>query len=92
MKPLAAIQAGTMNGAELLGQPDQIGQIKVGCLADIIAVPGNPLADISPLTKVAFVIRGGPVIQEYARLPVCSVGFVRILGVCCRWTCVSNPC
>ena len=46
MRPLAAIEAGTMNGAELLGWSDQIGRIKASYLADIIAVPGNPLADI----------------------------------------------
>ena len=61
MTPLGAIQAGTINGAELLGWPEQIGQLKAGFLADIVAVPGNPLADISALTKVAFVMKGGVV-------------------------------
>jgi len=59
MTPLAAIQAGTINAAELLGWPDQIGQLKAGFLADIVAVPGNPLTNISALTKVAFVMKGG---------------------------------
>jgi len=64
MTPLEAIQADTLNGAELLGWPDQIGQLKAGFLADIVAVPGNPLADISALTKVAFVMKGGVVYRQ----------------------------
>jgi len=64
MTPLAAIQAGTINGAEVLGWPDQIGQLKAGFLADIVAVPGNPLTDISALTKVAFVMKGGVVYRR----------------------------
>ena len=42
MTPLGAVQAGTINGAELLGWGDQIGQLKAGFLADVVAVPGNP--------------------------------------------------
>jgi imidazolonepropionase-like amidohydrolase len=64
MTPLAAIQAGTMNAAELLGWPDQVGQLKAGFLADIVAVPGNPLTNISALTKVAFVMKGGVVYRR----------------------------
>src|SRR5580698_2482474 len=64
MTPLAALQADLLNGAELLGWPDQIGQLKAGFLADIVAVPGNPLADISALTKVAFVMKGGVVYRQ----------------------------
>jgi len=66
MTPLAAIQAGTINGAELLGWPEQIGQLKSGFLADIVAVPGNPLTNISALTKVAFVMKGGVVYRRPA--------------------------
>ena len=61
MKPLEAIQAGTIHGAELLGWADQIGQLKAGFLADIVAVPGNPLNDIGALTRVEFVMKGGRV-------------------------------
>jgi imidazolonepropionase-like amidohydrolase len=59
MSPLAAIQAGTLHGAKLLGWQDQIGALKASYLADVIAVPGNPLEDISVLEKVAFVMKGG---------------------------------
>ena len=55
MSPLAAIQAGTVNGAKLLGWQDKIGGLKPGYAADIVAVPGNPLDDITALQKVSFV-------------------------------------
>jgi imidazolonepropionase-like amidohydrolase len=61
MTPLAAIQAGTVNGAKLLGWEGQIGVLKAGCLADIVAVPGNPLQDIAALQKVSFVMKGGAI-------------------------------
>jgi len=64
MTPLAAIQAGTLNGAKLLGWQGQIGALKTGYLADIIAVPGNPLADIGVLQKVSFVMKGGVVYRK----------------------------
>lgn len=64
MTPLGAIQAGTINGAELLGWADQVGQLKAGFMADVVAVPGNPLADISTLTKVAFVMKGGVIYRR----------------------------
>jgi imidazolonepropionase-like amidohydrolase len=59
--PLAAIQAGTVNGAKLLGWEGQIGVLKAGCLADIVAVSGNPLEDIAALQKVSFVMKGGAI-------------------------------
>jgi imidazolonepropionase-like amidohydrolase len=59
MSRLAAIQAGTLNGAKLLGWPDKIGALKPGYQADIVAVPGNPLEDISVLEKVSFVMKAG---------------------------------
>jgi imidazolonepropionase-like amidohydrolase len=64
MTPLGALQAGTLNGAKLLGWQDQIGALKPGYLADVIAVPGNPLADISVLQKVTFVMKGGVVFRK----------------------------
>jgi imidazolonepropionase-like amidohydrolase len=64
MSPLAAIQAGTLNGARLLGWPDKIGMLKPGYQADIVAVPGNPLEDISALEKVSFVMRAGVVYRK----------------------------
>jgi imidazolonepropionase-like amidohydrolase len=64
MTPLAALQAGTLNGAKLLGWEGKIGALKPGYLADIVAVPGNPLTDITVLQKVAFVMKGGVVYRK----------------------------
>jgi imidazolonepropionase-like amidohydrolase len=64
MTPLAALQADMINGAKLLGWQGQIGALKAGYFADIIAVPGNPLQDISVLQKVAFVMKGGIVYRK----------------------------
>ncbi len=64
MTPLAALQAGTINGAKLLGWQGQIGALQPGYFADIIAVPGNPLTDISVLQKVTFVMKGGVVFRK----------------------------
>ena len=64
MTPLAALQADLLNGAKLLGWQDQIGALRPGFLADIIAVPGNPLGDISILQKVSFVMKGGTVYRQ----------------------------
>ncbi len=64
MPALAAIQAGTLNGAKLLGWQGQVGALKEGYFADIIAVPGNPLDDIGVLQKVSFVMKGGVVYKK----------------------------
>ena len=64
MTPLAAIQAGTINGAKLLGWPEQIGALRPGYMADIVAVPGNPLEDITTLQKVSFVMKNGMVYRK----------------------------
>jgi imidazolonepropionase-like amidohydrolase len=64
MSPLAAIQAGTVNGAKLLGWQDQIGELKAGYAADIVAVPGNPLEDVSTLQKVSFVMKNGVIYRK----------------------------
>jgi imidazolonepropionase-like amidohydrolase len=64
MSPLAAIQAGTINGAKLLGWQDQIGALKPGYLADIVAVPGDPLDDIATLQKVSFVMKNGTIYRQ----------------------------
>ena len=61
MSPLAAIQAGTLHGAKLLAWEGQIGALKPGYFADVIAVEGNPLEDIAALEKVSFVMKGGVV-------------------------------
>ena len=64
MTPLAALQASILNGAKLLGWNGQIGVLKSGYFADVIAVPGNPLQDISVVQKVAFVMKGGVVYKR----------------------------
>ena len=64
MSPAAAIQAGTMTDAEMMGWQDQIGSIEKGKYADIIAVSGDPLKDITELEHVKFVMKGGAVIKN----------------------------
>jgi imidazolonepropionase-like amidohydrolase len=64
MKPLAALQADLINGAKLLGWDGQIGELKAGYLADVIAVPGNPLDEIGVVELVSFVMKGGAVVRQ----------------------------
>jgi len=59
MSPLAALQADLLNGAKLLGWEGQIGALKPGYFADVIAVDGNPLQDISATEHVRFVMKAG---------------------------------
>jgi imidazolonepropionase-like amidohydrolase len=61
--PMDAIKAGTSVAAELLGQSDQIGHIAPGMLADIVAVSGNPLQDISAMQNIMFVMKDGNIIR-----------------------------
>src|SRR3984957_12015677 len=64
MKPMAVLQADLLNGAKLLGWSGQIGELKAGYYADVIAVPGNPLEDISVTKKVLFVMKDGGVYRR----------------------------
>ena len=64
MTPMQAIQSGTRVGAELLGWDDRIGTVEPGKLADLVAVPGNPLEDISEMKRVSFVMIGGKVVKD----------------------------
>jgi imidazolonepropionase-like amidohydrolase len=64
MKPLTALQSDLINGAKLLGWESQIGQLKPGFFADIIAVPGNPLDDITVVEHVSFVMKDGVIVQQ----------------------------
>jgi imidazolonepropionase-like amidohydrolase len=64
MQPLAAIQAGTLNGANLLGWQDRIGALKKGYFADVIGVEGDPVKDISALKRVVFVMKGGVIYRR----------------------------
>jgi len=61
MQPLAVLQADLINGAKLLGWSSQIGQLKPGYYADVVAVAGSPLEDISAVERVIFVMKGGSV-------------------------------
>src|SRR5580693_8996565 len=61
MPPLDALRAATINGAELTGRASDIGSIEAGKFADIVAVDGDPLADITVMEKVVFVMKGGEV-------------------------------
>jgi imidazolonepropionase-like amidohydrolase len=63
--PARAIQSGTIVNAEILGWADKIGSIEKGKYADLVAVSGDPLADISELQRVKFVMKGGKVIVPY---------------------------
>jgi imidazolonepropionase-like amidohydrolase len=64
MKPMEAIAAATVNAAELLGLADQVGSIEVGKSADLVAVAGDPLADIAVLRNVGFVMARGRVHKD----------------------------
>jgi imidazolonepropionase-like amidohydrolase len=64
LSPLAAIRAATTSAAAAFGISDQAGVVAVGRRADIIAVTGDPLADVSALQRVRFVMRGGRVIRD----------------------------
>ena len=64
MSPGQAIRSATVTAAELLGMQDKVGTIEVGKWADIVAVPGDPLGDVSALEKVDFVMKGGVVYRK----------------------------
>ncbi len=64
MTPLSVLQADLLNGAKLLGWDGQIGALQAGNLADVIAVPGDPLQDISVVQNVSFVMKGGVVYKK----------------------------
>jgi imidazolonepropionase-like amidohydrolase len=64
MPPMEAILSATRNGADLVGAADRIGSIQAGRFADVIAVAGDPLKDVSELRRVIFVMKGGQVVKE----------------------------
>jgi imidazolonepropionase-like amidohydrolase len=64
MKPLDAIQAATINAADLIGWPDKIGALETGHYADLIAVNGDPTFDVRLLESVKFVMKGGTVVRN----------------------------
>jgi imidazolonepropionase-like amidohydrolase len=68
LTPLQSIQAATINDADLLGWPDKVGALEPGKWADIIAVNGDPLQDVTTLERVRFVMKGGGVVKnEYGK-------------------------
>jgi imidazolonepropionase-like amidohydrolase len=64
MTPLQAIQAATVNAAQALDRDKDVGTVAVGRYADLIAVSGNPLADVTTLEHVGFVMKGGEVVKN----------------------------
>ena len=64
MKPIDAIQAATVNAADLLGWSAKVGSLEPGRYADVIAVSGDPLSDVRVLESVKFVMKGGAVVRS----------------------------
>jgi len=64
MTPMQAIQTATVSGAELIGWPGRVGVVQTGAWADLIAVPGDPLKDITELERVKWVMKGGRVYKD----------------------------
>ncbi len=67
MSPAQAIRAATAVAAELMGWDDRVGSIKKGKFADLIAVSGDPVADITELERVKFVMKGGQIVKNDLR-------------------------
>ena len=67
MTPMQAIQSATTTAAEALGRPGDVGAIAVGRYGDLIAVAGDPLKDLKLLQSVAFVMKGGETVKQYAQ-------------------------
>jgi len=72
MGSVRAIQSGTIVNAEAMGWQDQIGSIAKGKFADLVAVSGDPVADITELQRVKFVMKGGKVIRNDLASPATS--------------------
>ncbi len=64
MQPAGVLRADLLNGARILGWDGQIGELKPGYFADVVAVPGDPLRDISAVTRVSFVMKNGVVYKR----------------------------
>src|SRR6266478_2496222 len=68
MTPMQAIQSATIEAATLIGKPEQFGSIRVGKFADVIAVDGDPIAEIRQLEHVTFVMKEGVIYKQSIRL------------------------
>jgi imidazolonepropionase-like amidohydrolase len=66
LTPLQAIQAGTVNASDLIGWADKVGTLEPGKFADLIAVDGDPIANVRTLENVQFVMKGGQVVKDQA--------------------------
>lgn len=64
MTPVAVLQADYLNGAQILRWQGGIGELKAGYFADVVAVPGNPVEDITAVERVGFVMKGGVVVKK----------------------------
>jgi len=64
MTPLQAIRAATIEAAQLMGWQDRVGSIEVGKFADLVAVLGDPTADITELERVKFVMKAGHIFKN----------------------------
>ena len=64
MTPAEAIRAATSAAADMLGAKGELGSIAPGAFADIVAVSGDPLRDVSVLERVRFVMKGGVVVRD----------------------------
>ena len=64
LSSLESIRAATLNAAELLGWQDQVGAVEAGHYADLIAVDGDPLADVAVLQTVRFVMKDGAIVKN----------------------------
>jgi imidazolonepropionase-like amidohydrolase len=69
LSPIDAIRAATVDAAELLGWSEKIGSLEAGKYADLIAVSGDPLLDITELQRVKFVMKGGAVVKDELAAP-----------------------
>ncbi len=64
MTPVQAIRAATSEAAQLMGWQDRVGSVEAGKFADLVAVAGDPMADITELERVEFVMKGGHVFKN----------------------------
>ena len=67
MTPAAVLQADYLNGSRILMWQDKVGQLKAGFFADVIAVPRNPLQDITAVERVSFVMKDGVIYRQLDR-------------------------
>lgn len=64
MTPIQALQAATTVAADLIGWSADVGSVEKGKFADLVAVSGDPLSDITQMSKVRFVMKGGQVVRN----------------------------